>query len=220
MIQQHPSKIIKSDFRKLEKGNSYWSFSSLINSHHSTNELTTFGGVEKFEEITINANEKFEYLASTNQLILIPIIGAIDYKLNSQTAFLHVNQLQTITIEKETKIEFANPYEKELVSFILIECLGTTTNQLIEFDYNRGNTITTLIEYEEIKLSTGLFHAREEGIYKLNTKQNGVFAFVLNGAFEFQNRLLENKDALTIWEIDEIEFEALTQNSLLIIIEN
>ena len=42
---------------------------------------------------------------------------------------------------------------------------------------------------------------------------------VINGAFEIQNRLLENRDAIILWEITELEFEALSENALIIFFE-
>ncbi|WP_395632914.1 hypothetical protein [Flavobacterium sp.] len=220
MIEQHPSKILKASFRNSVTANSYWSFSSLINKNPDSNCDSNFGSLKKFEEIAIKPNGNFIYRADKPQeLILIPIIGAIDFFSDHQNGFVHSNQLQTINIEKGQSIEFKNPYEDGLISFLLIELDGITNRKIVEFNLSETNKLSTILYSNEWKISFGIFHSREEGTYKLASNKNGVFAFVVNGAFEFQNRLLEDRDALSIWDIKEIEFESLTQNSLILIIE-
>jgi hypothetical protein len=220
MIEQHPSKILKASFRNSVTANSYWSFSSLINKNSDSNCDSNFGSLKKFEEIAIKPNGNFVYRAdNTKELILIPIVGAIDFFSDHQNGFVHSNQLQAINIEKGQSIEFKNPYEEALISFLLIELEGLTNKKIVDFNLSETNKLSTVLNSNEWKISFGIFHSREESIYKLTSNKNGVFAFVVNGAFEFQNRLLEDKDALSIWDINEIEFESLTHNSLILIIE-
>jgi hypothetical protein len=51
----------------------------------------------------------------------------------------------------------------------------------------------------------------------------GVFGFVIEGAFEFQNRLLETRDSIALWNEDnetlQIEFEALSNDAIILIAE-
>jgi len=42
---------------------------------------------------------------------------------------------------------------------------------------------------------------------------------VINGAFEFQNRLLETRDSILLRDIKILEFEALSENALIIFFE-
>lgn len=65
----------------------------------------------------------------------------------------------------------------------------------------------------------GIFDSRKEGFYQLSNTENSIFGMVLNGAFEFQNRLLHNRDALVISDIELLEFESLSQDSLIIFFE-
>jgi hypothetical protein len=219
MIQQHPSKIHKAAFRASFATNSYWRFASLFEENFKKDGGYVLKNIKKFDEITIQANSTFNYQSSKNQqIIIIPIVGAVDFFSDHENGFVHSSQIQFLKNKKGKEIVFKNPYESELVSFILVEMEGYESNTLQEFDIKDVNQLVKLLDTKEIKMSIGIFDARVEGIYKLQSK-NGVFAFVISGAFEFQNRLLEDRDALSIWAIDEIEFESLTQNSLLIIIE-
>ena len=65
----------------------------------------------------------------------------------------------------------------------------------------------------------GLYEGRKEQEYTLHTKGSSIFGMVINGAFEFQNRLLEARDAILLNEIETLEFEALSENALLIFLE-
>ena len=60
---------------------------------------------------------------------------------------------------------------------------------------------------------------REDGVYSLKNPQNGVFVFVIEGAFEVQNRLLEPRDGLAISAVEAIEFEALSNNAIILFLE-
>ncbi len=62
----------------------------------------------------------------------------------------------------------------------------------------------------------GKYDGRKKGDYVLKNKNNGVFAFVIEGVFEVHDRLLHAKDALAIWDADEIDFEALSNGAILL----
>lgn len=65
----------------------------------------------------------------------------------------------------------------------------------------------------------GLYDGRKEDNYTPQKKNATLFGMVLHGAFEFQNRLMENRDAIVLWDTDELEFEALSEEALLLFIE-
>ncbi|WP_409034090.1 hypothetical protein [Runella sp.] len=66
----------------------------------------------------------------------------------------------------------------------------------------------------------GKFGGREEGIYTVrNPERNGVFIFVIEGAFEVQNRLLHPRDGLSLTHVTEVEFEALSNDAILLVLE-
>ena len=65
----------------------------------------------------------------------------------------------------------------------------------------------------------GRFAGRAETVYPLRTPGAGVFVFVLAGAFEVASRLLHEKDGLALWDVAEIELEALSNDALLLVLE-
>ena len=65
----------------------------------------------------------------------------------------------------------------------------------------------------------GQFDGREEAVYTLKDPKNGAFIFVIEGAFEVQNRLLESRDSLALWSVGNLELEALSNNALILLLE-
>jgi hypothetical protein len=46
-----------------------------------------------------------------------------------------------------------------------------------------------------------------------------VFVYVIEGAVEFQNRLLEQRDGLALYSVTTSEFEALSNDAILLVLE-
>ena len=68
------------------------------------------------------------------------------------------------------------------------------------------------------RISIGQFSGREEVVKSVVDFPN-VFCYVLAGAFEISGRLLQPLDGLAIWDIEEIDMEALSNNALVLMVE-
>ena len=68
-------------------------------------------------------------------------------------------------------------------------------------------------------LSLGRFAGRHETEYKVQHAGSHLFAYVLAGAFEFEGRLLHEKDGLALWDMATLELEALSNNALVLVLE-
>lgn len=55
-------------------------------------------------------------------------------------------------------------------------------------------------------------------IYKLNTKENGVYVFLIDGEISVGEEVLHGRDGMGIWEIDDISLTA-SKNSQVLLIE-
>jgi hypothetical protein len=65
----------------------------------------------------------------------------------------------------------------------------------------------------------GKFDGRKEGTHIVTDAGKGIFVFVIEGAFEVQNRLLQLRDGLALWNTASIEFEALSNDAILLLLE-
>jgi quercetin 2,3-dioxygenase len=95
--------------------------------------------------------------------------------------------------------------------------------QLFNFDLSQSNQLHTIITAADLNQPAyayiGKYDGRKKGIYSLQNKNNGIYCFVIEGAFEIQDRLLHAKDGLAIWNTDEIDFEALSNGAILLLFE-
>lgn len=92
-------------------------------------------------------------------------------------------------------------------------------NKAINFDLNTSKNQLQAIGKN---CYIGKYTGREEGVLTVNGTK-GIFGFVIEGAFEFQNRLLETRDNIALWNEDnealQIEFEALSNDAIILIVE-
>lgn len=70
------------------------------------------------------------------------------------------------------------------------------------------------------RLSIGKFSGRSETVYHRKHPGNALFVFVIDGVFEVDGRLLHARDGLALWDTDEAEIEALSNDALLLVVEN
>jgi hypothetical protein len=219
MELQNPSQILKSEFRGVFQNEKYKCLSTFNYANYQEESRTSFGNLLVFNDETIAPKETINYEIIENQIVfLLPLVGAIEVNNNHSNAVVSIDHFQTFYIEKGKSFAITNLYESELINFLQIRFQSNIINASLEkFNFEKRNEIINVFKAEHFSISIGIFNARNEGFYKL--KKDGVFAFVLNGAFEFQNRLLENRDGLKICNIQDVEFEALSENAILLIIE-
>lgn len=167
--------------------------------------------------------EKYSYL------ILLPVMGAIAVKnATGYKSLLAAGQLQIITCDKDGSITINNPFKGGIVNFLQIgiravEVVTTRANSISDYNINMYPNELIKISPDKLSLpfiiSIGKFNGREEAIQQLKNKNAGAFAFVIEGAFEIQGRLLHAGDALALWNISEIEIEAFSNEAILLLIE-
>lgn len=205
MITQTPSKIFKYDFRE-------WIFSE------SVTESTIFE--EKgfqIKEVLLEAKSSYHYIYNYGkELLLIPLFG--DVVVNEKQIF--TNSIFIFKNKEISKIFIENNSENT-INFLIVELKGEQNKNVEEVSEIMilRNGLSKMIPNLSIQNYIGIFDGREEISLGDFNKSSKIFALVLHGAFEFQNRLLETRDALVIWDIEEIEMESLSENALILIFE-
>lgn len=226
MIKQTPAQIYKSETRGVFKTEKYNCFATFNFDQYQDLSRKPFGSLQILnEEILAPQHCISRVIKANSSLIILPLFGGIEYKDNLGKAdFLRVEQIRVITAYEDVTIEIFNPYENENVSFITIHFQIEIQRlkkyfQESEIDLNIRNKLIRLIEIEETVCFIGVYDGRKEGFYTLKNPKNGVFVFVVNGAFEVENRLLEAKDGLSLNKTEVIEWEALSENAVLLVFE-
>jgi len=221
MLPQSPSQIYKAQFRGHQEDETYRCLSTFNFGTYFEETRQPFGTLTVFNDETLAPQKTKTFSLDTDsEVILIPLVGTIDF---DNTNYINTEEILVFKAAKAFTFQLQNPYETELINYLQIrlQTAKTFENDFTKtsFDFSTRNELFVIHENKISKISIGIFDSRKEGLYPLGKNKKGVFAFIINGAFEFQNRLLESRDGLALWEIAEIEYEALTENAILLLLE-
>lgn len=231
MLDRSEGKIYLASQRACAETDSFRSFNTFLPveaSQAAGNE--SFGPLYLWSDDTLAGGASLAFTTShAAELLLLPVVGAARYHDDRGTDCLVVaGEIQRLFVAKGTRLEIGNPFENELVNIIqvwlkvqphtlpVVECcpfdIDNSRNRLVGL-FSVGGTYRACW-----RASIGKFSGRSDCSYAIG-ERNGVFAFVLQGAFEVQYRLLEARDGLAIWNTKQIELEALSEEAIIFILE-
>lgn len=201
---------------------------------HQNEHKVPWGPLYVLNDDTLAGGKSVQLSVEENSVIvLLPVVGAVKYADSiGNEAVLEASQINILHVRKGTSVTLSNDYEEELINYLQIWLKSPTGKEIesglfsFDIDYNR-NQLTDLLASGQralnspsnLKLYIGKFSGRMETVYKLCDSRKGVFVFVLQGAFEVQYRLLEARDGLALWDVDEIELEALSNDAIILLME-
>jgi redox-sensitive bicupin YhaK (pirin superfamily) len=190
-----------------------------------------FGTIQVFNEDTLAAGKSIKMRVEENiEVIILPLVGTLFFKGGlGNSNYINPGQLQLFSAAKQMSYDISNPFENgELVNFLQIwlyknESVFTSKTQQINFDLSQINLLQPIISPANLQQPAycyiGKYLGRKKGEYVLKNKKNGIYAFVIEGVFEVQDRLLHTKDGLAIWDAEGIDFEALSNGAILLVLE-
>lgn len=211
MLIQNPSKIYKSDFR-------VWTHKEniMLSEIYVSDRLKN---IHQITELIFAENATHDFTTTVGKTyIVLPLFGEITTNNN----IVSVGEILTINAVKGQIISFKNLLNNNQSDVLIFELDLQNRNWVYckeTLDFQVINNLLTISEYFTFPNFIGLYEGRKEEFYTLKSSKNSIFAMVINGAFEFQNRLLETRDALLLWEVEKIELESLSENALIIMLE-
>ncbi|RYF73420.1 MAG: pirin [Cytophagaceae bacterium] len=187
------------------------------------------------ERLTAEASVSWQVDEPT-EVVLLPVMGELDYSLNDSVTSLVPGQAGILSLTAGVSYSVTNPYPSESINFMQfwlkkpVSDFSAVAGQS-GFDLTQPNTLLPLFGESDPEAATGYqgfigrYSGRQNSVYVVRPVIDGrkrrIFVFVLQGAFEVANRLLHQKDGLAL-EFDqtgEVEFEALSNDALLILID-
>ncbi len=182
------------------------------------------------DETLANSNSHKMTAEEDSLVVLIPIVGAIQVKHDlGNESIVAAGEIEIFSVPINSSIEFTNPYEGGLVNFLQLwlkmPLLKKPFHQHNSFDLEKDKNILLNIFTPDgddpplQNICIGKFSGREEADYRMLSPANNAFIFVIDGAFEVNNRLLEKGDGLALWNTQAVEMEALSNNALVLLIE-
>lgn len=233
MIPQSKGKIFLSSQRGLtQESNNYRSYHTFNFGSYYNEHKEAIGSLLFFNDDTLNASARTKTLVKQGtSLLLLPIVGGLKYIDETSgkiSGFVEAGQICLLRPDATIKVTISNPYTTELVNFLQI---GISA-ELDQIHYGVGeldlashpDCLLPLLFSEEGKMtyvlgSIGKFEGRASGRYSVRNPTSGVFAFVIDGVFEVQDRLLASRDGLALWDVHEVEFEALSHEAIILFLE-
>lgn len=155
-------------------------------------------------------------------VLLLPLVGGVEVNHSlTETVFASAGEMLVLAVRRHTIFSITNPYETALINYLQIWLKATDGNgfvggcQGMAFDIGIRNRLHEL-KAAGVKAYIGQFDGRTEGVVPVLEPDKGLFAFVIEGAFEVQNRLMHARDGLALWSLEEVEFEALSNDALIL----
>jgi quercetin 2,3-dioxygenase len=158
--------------------------------------------------------------------IILPVAGAVVYHDEDVSdEFISAEEALILNHVPGTYV-LQNPYEDESINFIQLGLTGcgtlaetVTIAPLLLREHNQLTSLELSTQAGTFYISAGIYQGRAKGTYKLKDQANGFFIYIINGAFEVEERLMEHRDGLALWNNAEIEFEALSEFAILLVLE-
>lgn len=236
MVPQSNGKIFLTEERGVDEHNDFRSYNTFNFGRYQHKHKSAFGALAVLNEDTLAGGKSMLVSVATNtNIVLIPTVGDIEFTdSSSNSSIIQIGQAQLFYLAAGSHFTITNPYNDELVNYLQLwlntpKPLAQQTLQLFPFniDANKNTLVNIFHQIQYISsassaqyvLSIGKFDGRQEALYKLNDPNNGVFIFVIEGAFEVQYRLLHNGDGLALWDVTEMELEALSNDAVLLVLE-
>lgn len=180
-----------------------------------------FASILKFADNTLSAQNSQRIIVDNFVVIvLIPLVGAVEIIVNHKSKIINSGEIAYILLQKSDEILIQNPYEKELVNYleIWIKNEDVLENSVIVNQFDMENNPNKLVKISTNMLSNffiGKYNGRMEDFLPI---EESAFIFIINGVFEVQNRLLETRSGLALWNVEQLEFEGLGQENIILII--
>ena len=172
--------------------------------------------LEYVEKVLLLPNSTLSLpVSSTHSILIIPYIGDLLVE-NTRIGQKCIEENQSFSLQIDLYSEILNPYQDEIVTFFIAKYSTVLAEEL--------NDISIQVSKNQLMpISTsswiGQFDGRQKGELSLSNNHKDILVYVVDGAFEVQDRLLHAEDALLLNSVDMVDFEALSNEAILLFFE-
>jgi len=227
-MERTPGKIFLADERGLTKTSALRRYSTFNFEKYYNEHRSPFGNLFLCNDESIVGGKVTFFLCKEDSLqIFMPITSGIDIVANGKEFALETGQVQVLNMGKGEVLEISNPYQNDTINYMQFGIktdmfLMRASEMLFGFDFEKNrNQLLEIVSSPKLpfKLSAGLFAGREEAVYKMQSPNHQCYAFIIDGAFEIEGRLMHARDSLALWDIEQVELEALSDNAIVVVLE-
>ena len=224
--------------RSNKRGHSLYEW---LDSYHSFSfgnyynpEKMGFGALRVLNDDIIAPKTGFDTHPHKNmEIVTIPLKGELkhgDSKMNER--IISPGDIQVMSAGTGIYHSESNPHDSVNAEILQIWILPHTRNTEPNYnDYNirellKPNELTTLVApdgsapgtlLQQAWFSMGTFDAGQNFSYSLHNKQNGIYVFVIEGEAQIENTTLNRRDAMGIYDVDQVKIASKKKSHLLVI---
>ncbi|MFW9599038.1 MAG: pirin family protein [Bacteroides graminisolvens] len=210
---------------------SYHSFSF---GNYYNPEKMGFGALRVLNDDIIAPETGFDTHPHKNmEIVTIPLKGELkhgDSKMNER--IITPGDIQVMSAGTGIYHSESNPHGSVNAEILQIWILPHTRNTEPNYnDYNirellKPNELTTLVApdgsapgtlLQQAWFSMGTFDAGQNFSYSFHNKQNGIYVFVIEGEAQIENTTLNRRDAMGIYDVDQVKIASKKKSHLLVI---
>ena len=195
-----------------------------------------FGALRVLNDDIISPGKGFGLHPHDNmEIITIPLEGELEHKDSMENVgVIKANEIQGMSAGSGI---FHSEYNKNIdkdVNLLQIWILPKEKNIIPRYDQKniedlkKPNTLYPIITphskamgmwiNQDAWFHMGEFNQPTQLEYKINKKDNGVYAFLINGTAEVAGESLKKRDALGLWETNKFSIK-MNSNSRILLIE-
>jgi redox-sensitive bicupin YhaK (pirin superfamily) len=215
-----------------------------LNSHHSFSfagfydpEKVNFGVLRVLNDDVVAAGMGFGTHPHDNmEIISIPLQGELAHRDNmGNTAVIKQGDIQVMSAGTGIQHSEYNNSKGEEVRFLQIWIIPNQRNVTPRYDQisldpeQRKNKLEQVLSpnpedssvwiHQDAWFYMGRFDKDVQARHTINRVENGVYAFVLNGAFDVSGQTLNKRDAIGIYNTDTLQITALTNDAEILLMD-
>lgn len=224
-----PGQIHLADQRGFTKTHNMSRYSSFNYGNYFNEYRKPFGRLEVLnDEMLAGGKSTIITVENSCWFVLMPVTGEVLLKCLNGTRLIDVGEVFVVYLTAGEDLELMNLYKNDWINYLYLqlkdgEVINVQPDQVFKFDFTgRQNELINLIPNSgkhPFRLHIGLLDGRTDLLYPLQNNNSLFYAFVLAGAFELQGRLMHERDGLALWQLEEADLEALSNNAVIVILE-
>lgn len=215
-----------------------------LNSHHSFSfanyynpQKMHFGVLRVLNDDTVAPGMGFGKHPHDNmEIVSIPLSGDLEHEDSmGNKAVIREGEIQAMSAGTGIFHSEYNASKTDEVKFLQIwifprkKDVAPRYDQIVLPDLTKVNTLHQVLSpnpddagiwiHQDAWFHMGSFESDHKSTYTIQKSGNGLYAFVLEGAFEIEGQRLGKRDAIGIWDTNSVNFHSLDKKSRLLLIE-
>jgi quercetin 2,3-dioxygenase len=225
MKDNSPGRIYLADQRAVQETDWFRIYATFNAGHREP-----FGALYALNDETLAGGHQLDTVVQEDSYLwLLPVVGAVTFSdSQGNDTIIAAGEMMFTYQRKGDVFTIGNPYSDPLQLVNYMTILLKTGNapvvkapRLFTFDIASNNTLEKwhINGLPGLTFGMGKYDGRSEGTYALRNPEKGAYAIVIQGAFEVNGRLLHERDGVALWDTPELEFEALSNQAIIFLIE-